>query len=954
MAARPGKFRPIPGCNFSPEERQWLESLWRTYHRDLIEVRPTLEPKLIIPDSAVQAVDRVHKFIVAVLHAAIHHAYARDQDGDIDDGYKERGVKAPDNNSLREFLFHAVTGLLVSNPTCHEEEKEETTHASINLGSCGRKIFSVSHEEFTREMDEFERRGEASTETNQRKTFGAFLHHHPERSFACIGCALALASVTVALTQSPQTQNDQYVEHAQMPLRDQIHKFVDSTQYVVRFLHVGPTVNMMNVKTSFVGKLISIKGHIVKARAKRLRLATAEFNCHKCGASITHAFEDGRYSMPTACQMENCSSRTFSFNRSSARYINMQELRLQESQEESTSQAGRAPRQLVVEVGADLVETCRPGDMVKVAGIISAVNTALAAGKRGKKASETSTYELYLIGHSISTLSESNSQKKGGSRQTMYTNEQLQNITQLCHADHQYFGFAERRAFPFDLLVRSLCPSIIGHDCVKAGLLLCLLGGSPHEDNGTSTIRSNSHMLVVGDPGMGKSQMLLAASQLSARSVYVGGNTSTTTGLTVTLGKEEKSGESSIEAGALVLADQGVCCIDEFDKMAKNHQDGLLEAMEQQQGIRTESFQCYQIGPSLRLPCFLFLDFQFPLRKLGLLHHYPADQGVCCIDEFDKMAKNHQDGLLEAMEQQQVSIAKAGVVASLPARCSLIAAANPRGGSYNMDRTVSENLNMAKPILSRFDLVFILRDRADSSIDRMVSSNIMNLYRKTPLGEKRPNTNQPSDSTGAASQSESEKRLPLADRLAWVTDMQKQPLPAELVRDYIAYAREYCKPKLTPEAASVLKEYFMELRYPSEGPRKGDTVPITTRQLEALIRLCQARAKACLRDFCLKEDAMDVVELMSLSVSQVHSNESGNLDPIRGGAGGASKRKVKKAFVQQVQRLVGVGNDVSESDLRQIAMNVNCGLSEFNDLVEDLRGNGVLIKKQSGCFRVLS
>jgi DNA helicase MCM8 len=249
------------------------------------------------------------------------------------------------------------------------------------------------------------------------------------------------------------------------------------------------------------------------------------------------------------------------------------------------------------------------------------------------------------------------------------------------------------------------------------------------------------------ESSMGKSQMLNAATQLAARSVYVGGNTASTTGLTVTLTKEE-GGETGIEAGALVLADQGVACIDELDKC------------------------------------------------------------------------KHLDGLLEAMEQQQVSIAKAGVVASLPARCSVIAAANPKQGSYNMGKTVAENLNMARPILSRFDLVFILRDRADKDQDRLVSSNIMNLYKS--------NVNSSSASIVAAQstpllqQIDSDKdkygvdkveqrRIPLERRLAWVSGFN-EPLPATLVRDYIAYAREFCRPKLTPQAAAILKEYYMDLR----------------------------------------------------------------------------------------------------------------------------------------------
>jgi len=644
---------------------------------------------------------------------------------------------------------------------------------------------------------------------------------------------------------------------------------------------VEPNIEMMNVKTSLLGKLVSIKGHVIKARAKRLRLSSGEFACRKCGAEIVHAFVMGRYSTPTSCPSDNCTSRSFCFESASAKYLNMQELRLQESQDESTAHAGRAPRQLVIEVEQDLVETCRPGDMVKVAATISAISTALQKGKRGGKRNETNTsYELYLIGHSISTMSETQ-QTKGTRRRVLFTRDQLQSITQLCHADHYHFGFTERRAFPFDLLVRSLCPAIIGHNDVKAGLLMCLLGGTPSRDRGTTSIRSNSHILVVGDPGMGKSQMLLAASQLAARSVYVGGNTSTTTGLTVTLGKEESTGEASIEAGALVL----------------------------------------------------------------------ADQGVCCIDEFDKMAKNHQDGLLEAMEQQQVSIAKAGVVASLPARCSLIAAANPRQGTYNMNKSVSENLNMAKPILSRFDLVFILRDRANSNLDEAVSSNIMKLYRKAPSQQEKTTMQQEQNPVNR-SNNENVNRVPLVERLEWVNQNQKQPLPADLVRDYIAYAREYCKPKLTPEAAVVLKKFFMELRYPEDGARRADTVPITTRQLEALIRLCQARAKACLRDFCLREDAEDVVDLMRLSVQQVHSDEAGGLDRNRGGAGGASKKKVKKAFVSELHRVIGVGREVAVDDLRRIAMNVGVGLTEFHDLIEELRGSGALLKKSSSHYSV--
>jgi len=641
----------------------------------------------------------------------------------------------------------------------------------------------------------------------------------------------------------------------------------------------------MDVRTSMAYKFLTIKGHVVKARPKRLRVVTADFSCSKCGAITIHSFNHGRYSIPTRCATKNCRAKNFTMIRPTARYINVQELRLQEAQEESTAQAGRTPRQIEVELENDLVDSCRPGDIVMVASIVQAVNSAVAEGKVGKRAMETSTYKLYLQANSITTMSESNQREKnqqGASKSggtVVYTQQQFHSITQLSHADHRFFGMMERRAFPFDLLVRSLCPAIIGHDMVKAGILLCLLGGTPPSsqspDRGNS-IRCNSHILIVGDPGMGKSQMLLAATQVAARSVYVGGNTCSTTGLTVTMTKEA-GGDTGIEAGALVLADQGICCIDEMDKMG------------------------------------------------------------------------NQEGLLEAMEQQQISIAKAGVVASLPARCSIIAAANPKHGSYNMNKTVAENLNMATPILSRFDLVFILRDRADIDQDRLVSSNIMNHHRgKTVAMESKAPT------VGASKNYDSENRMPLKERLQWVSQFQKEPLPADLVRDYISYAREYCKPRLSQGAASVLKEYYMNLRYPADGRNPRDTVPITTRQLEALIRLCQARAKACLREYVLEEDALDVVELMARSVDEVHKDEFGALDRSRGGAGGKSNKKLKKAFINEIYRIVGSGAECTLDDLRRIADKLCCGLQEFPTMVENLRNEGILMKSSNGSFKVLS
>ena len=567
MSVAPQPF--LSQAELTQQQKDDLHRLWKAHHRCLIDVPTAHEAtqKPVCGPSYSFAV-RLHALFVAFLRSELL------SEEDAVEGESARLVKDAQQSCLKPYADFCLS------PSSAPTSRSSRSCRRLRLVE-GRHVISLHHEEFISELNHFELKGQtASQEFIRRESFGAYLYHLPVDALSAIGCAMALAIATLwreipLNTTSASATNATPVLGPPPPLQN-MNRFLDATQIVARFAHVLPQVRMMEIKTGLVGKFVTIKGHVIKARPKRLRVATADFNCQKCGAFVTHRFETGRYSLPTKCVTQQCRSRAFSLVRPTARYIDVQDLRLQEAQEESTAQAGRTPRQLEVELTHDLVDVCRPGDIVLVAATVAAINTAYAAGKTGKRALENSAFKLYLHGHSVTTMSETNQKGKSQGAQVVYTQEQLKTITQLCHADHRYFGLVERRAFPFDLLVRSLCPSIIGHNHVKAGLLLCLLGGTPPSSQSAekgNAIRCNSHILIVGDPGMGKSQMLLAASQLSARSVFVGGNTSTTTGLTVTLTKEER-GETGLEAGALVLADQGICCIDEFDKMAKNHQDG--------------------------------------------------------------------------------------------------------------------------------------------------------------------------------------------------------------------------------------------------------------------------------------------------------------------------------------------------------------------------------------------
>jgi MCM OB domain len=522
-----------------------------------------------VPEHAYRFVLRLHAFFVAFLEHAATAATAtasssRPSGADSNSNYNVY-LKPPSHSCLQELIM--LSGLhrrakrpsSSSSDAASADQPHEHGHGRgrhVRLLAPGRHVMHVSHTDFLEELDLFELQGRPKTSDYvQRHSFGAYLYHVPDGALMAVASAIRLALLTMYLRQQQQPQQQQQQQQftsnesatatastdgstaataaSSSPTVESavISAFLDHSQLHVRFVRVQPVVHMMDIKTSVVNKLLSVKGHVVKARPKQLRVATADFSCASCGSILIHEFEEGRYSTPQKCmQHPQCRSSTFVMLRPTARYQNVQQVRIQETQDEAFAHAGRTPRQLVVELSGDLVDACRPGDTVLVAAIVSAVNTSLQQGKYGKRAQETSTYTLYLRGHSVTTTSES-SDRSGqqhqrqqqssssswhGQSSMAYSSQQLQAITRLCHADHKYFGMLERRAFPFDLLVRSLCPSIIGHHQVKAGLLLCLLGGTPPSSASATTssgsssssaaaascsehsMRSNSHVLIVG------------------------------------------------------------------------------------------------------------------------------------------------------------------------------------------------------------------------------------------------------------------------------------------------------------------------------------------------------------------------------------------------------------------------------------------------------------------------
>lgn len=303
------------------------------------------------------------------------------------------------------------------------------------------------------------------------------------------------------------------------------------------------------------------------------------------------------------------------------------------------------------------------------------------------------------------------------------------------------------------------------------------------------------------------------------------------------------------------------------------------------------------------------------------------------------------------MEQQSVSVAKAGVLCALPARTSILAAANPCAGHYDKSKTVSENLKIWPTILSRFDLVFILLDRADAHLDDLLTKHIQAL-KANQNNQARVDRNR-SNFTQAPAFSMSNMNLtpefidaPLHERLKMAEQSEFQPVPPEIIRKYILYARKFCFPSLSAEATEELKRFYSEMRTTRRGL---DSVPVTTRQLEALIRMTQARARLQLASEATIEHARDVLAILRYTMIDVLSTDTGTLNMKRSinGSGMSHSTKVKR-FLQVLQTQDKVMFSVA--DLKEIAASMGFEMF-FNQILDTLNVQGFLIKRGTNLYK---
>lgn len=528
------------------------------------------------------------------------------------------------------------------------------------------------------------------------------------------------------------------------------------------FFNSHAVYKIRELKTERLGQLVSFCGTVTRTTQVRPELVSGAFTCKVCNSMVEGVFQEFKYTEPVVCPNHLCTNRrSWRLEMDRSRFHNWQRIHVQENTDEIPP--GALPRNIDVIVRNDLVERIRAGDKLVLTGYLIVVPDVVQLMMPQNKLVPTQSGES----------------EEGRRRRNVNIKDLNYKLSFMCiHADcktpceeefsNEELGVINEMKLSSDLyykLSQSMFPSIHGHYSIKNAILLLLVGGVGKETTGGARLRGDINILLVGDPGTAKSQFLKQTSMFLPRSVYTSGKSSSAAGLTASVVKDGETGEFTIEAGALML----------------------------------------------------------------------SDNGVCCIDEFDKMNVKDQVSIHEAMEQQTITISKAGINATLNARSSILAAANPIKGRYDKRRTLRQNINLSAPVMSRFDLYFVLIDDVNLENDRNIATHILNNH---------ASIEDPSLVGSYFSQ--------------------------EQVQLYLRYVKNKV-PKMTEEARETLVRKYTSIR--QDGQLQNNSYMMTVRHLESLIRLSEALAKIHDSEFVTKAYVEEAHRLVRSSVIEVRGED---------------------------------------------------------------------------------
>ena len=552
----------------------------------------------------------------------------------------------------------------------------------------------------------------------------------------------------------------------------------------VRIGNYTVSKGLRDINADLIDKLVSVSGMVVRSSEVKPLAKKVTYKCTNCGAPTESMLKGLVMKKPTKCSA--CGEKELEMDPENSIFVDFQMVRLQELPEDLP--AGQLPHYMEVTVIGDLVDQCRPGDRVMLTGIVRIEAEQLAPQVK------TSLFRLRMEGNNIEYLG-----GRAGSKDT----RSVERVA-ISTEDERQIRTIASKPDAYEKLVASFAPHIYGQEVIKESILLLIVGSVTKKLGDGSARRGDINVLLVGDPGTAKSEMLKFAAKIAPRGLYTSGRGSTAAGLTAAV-LRDKSGIMMLEAGAVVL----------------------------------------------------------------------GDQGLVCIDEFDKIKPEDRSALHEVMEQQTCSVAKGGIVATLNARTSILSAANPMYGKYDPYKNITENVNLPVPLLTRFDLIFIVRDIPEKDRDNLIASHILEIHRD-------------------------------------IEHAAKPVIEIDLFSKYLTFAKRG-EPALTTEAIDIIRSYYMDMRkVDSEG-----MITVTPRQLEGLVRLATARARLLLKENVDADDANRAIYLVDqmLKTAGVDVN-TGKMDV--GVLYGKPQSEVskQKLFMEVFNGLSGTDNsEVEEKNL---------------------------------------
>ncbi len=537
-----------------------------------------------------------------------------------------------------------------------------------------------------------------------------------------------------------------------------------ATNARVRLTDLPPSQKVMvrNIRAKHLNQLITVEGIIRQASDVRPQVINAKFECPSCGTIISVLQIDKKFTEPSRC---SCGRRG-NFRLVSKDMVDAQRIVIEESPESLFG--GEQPRRMAIFLKEDLVdpkmeERTTPGSRILVNGVLKEVPVPLQTGAISTK------FDLAIEANNLIPLEET--------------------FEELAVDEEEEREIKELAADPriFEKLAGAIAPSVYGYDEIKHALVLQLFGGVKKTRSDGTSARGDIHILLVGDPGVAKSVILKFISSIAPKGRYVAGRAATGAGLTATVVRDEFLKGWALEAGAMVL----------------------------------------------------------------------SNRGVVCIDELEKMAPEDRTAMHEAMEQQTVTISKANVQAMLRAETSVLGAANPQFGRFDPYKPIAQQIDLPPTLINRFDVMFIMRDLPERVKDEAIASHVLQEHKR---------------------------------------EATRQYIEPALFRKYIAYAKQHVKPELTDKAVEEIKKFYVELRNaPTTSDQVIRPVPITARQLDALIRLSEANARARLSSKVKEEDAKKAIELLKYYLMHVgfdYETKQIDIDRIATGVPASKRSKI--------------------------------------------------------------